>query len=85
MRSFRKEKISELAGQTAVLFTEESEVDDNGGQPFTIRCTKEGINFFGNSTPIEDIVELQAFAKIMDQAYRSHRELLPKLEVVKSL
>lgn len=85
MRQFKREKVSSLAGPTEVRFTEESEAVDNGGSPFRIVASKAGVRFEGNSTLIEDMSELQAFAELVSQAYQAHHELRPKLEIVKNL
>ena len=76
---FTREKISKLTGETEVIY---SGMDANNGDPcnFKIIASPSGVRFEGNTHLIRHVLELSEFAKTIDLAFKTYKELKPKIE-----
>lgn len=74
---FTKEKVSLLDGRTVSRWIEK---DSTEARPFRIEASPSGIRFSGTMQgEIEDMKELQAFAKLLDEIWRERVRLRPVL------
>lgn len=78
---FKKEKVSALTGETEVRFTEEPKEGENPFPALVITATPRGVFLTGNSTWLEDMTDLQSFAKAMSDAWVEHRKLRPEIHI----
>lgn len=81
-RKFTKEKFDSIDGNTYIQFREES---SNVVDPFSIRVSKQGMNFKGYlDVPISSEKELQDFARLISDMWQEHRKLAPKIHTTLS-
>ena len=68
---FTKEKIDGIIdGKTSVVF-------DRGG--FRVKCGPSGVSLGGSILLLESQADLEAFAKLVTDAWKEHRKLVPKI------
>lgn len=72
---FSHRKFSGLDGMTYEEFVLEGVPD----RPLTLSSSKAGVTIRGQAH-LETYDELQAFAKVMAQAWEAHRRLMPKID-----
>jgi hypothetical protein len=84
---FKREKVENLMGEPEVHYTEEPKPDqqDTPYPPLMLTATKRGVFVSGNSTWIEDMTDLQSFAKAMSEAWTDHRKLRPQVHVTQEM
>lgn len=77
---FTKKKNQTVEGGAEVVYTQVPHGEEQPFPPFKIIASKLGVKFEGQSCTVTDMEELQEFAKVLSEAWKDHRNLIPKLE-----
>ncbi len=80
---FKRLKKAGLMDAVEIHFVETSQGEDHP-DPFTMIATGSGIRMQGRSRVIYTMEDLQSWAKAVDDVYREHQTLKPKLSATLS-
>jgi hypothetical protein len=75
---FKREKL-DLPTGVAVFFTESGTDQEGELEPFQIIANRRGVRFEGKSPTLESIMDLDAFAKTVSEAWKDHLALKPTI------
>lgn len=76
---FKKKKVDVLNGVEAV-FTEQPRGGEEPFPIFQVVASRAGIRLVGNSCLITSMAELDGFARVISEAWKEHKRLMPQLD-----